>query len=40
VIDGGDHSLKVRKGAGRSQSAVYAEVQDAIARWVAGLADR
>lgn len=42
VVDDGDHSLKVRKGPppGRSQEAVYAGVQDAIARWIAGLADR
>jgi len=42
VVDDGDHSLKVRKGPppGRSQEAVYAEVQDAIASWVARLADR
>jgi len=38
VVEDGDHSLKVRKGPppGRSQEAVYAEVHDAIARWVRG----
>jgi len=36
VVDDGDHSLKVRKGPrpGRSQEAVYASVQDAIASWI------
>lgn len=34
VVEDGDHSLKVRKGSGRPQEAVYAGVQDAIAEWV------
>ena len=34
VIEDGDHSLKVRKGAGRSQAEIYASVQDATAEWI------
>jgi predicted alpha/beta-hydrolase family hydrolase len=36
VVEDGDHSLKARKGRslGRSQEAVYAGVQDAIAEWI------
>jgi hypothetical protein len=34
VVEGGDHSLKPRGGAGRTQAETYAWVQDEIARWV------
>jgi predicted alpha/beta-hydrolase family hydrolase len=36
VVDDGDHSLKVRKGPapGRSQHAVYAEVQERVVGWI------
>lgn len=35
VIEGGDHSFKVPRGAGRSQPDVEAQIQDAVAAWVA-----
>lgn len=37
VVEGGDHSFKVPKGkgGGRSQEAVYAEIQDRIVAWIA-----
>jgi predicted alpha/beta-hydrolase family hydrolase len=39
VVPGGDHSFKIR-GDARAQAAVYADVQRAIARWIAGVTDR
>jgi len=36
IVDGGDHSFKVPRSAGRPQDAVHAEIQDAI---VAGIRD-
>ena len=37
VVDGGDHSLKVRKGAGLRQEDVYGTVQEHIAAWLRGI---
>jgi predicted alpha/beta-hydrolase family hydrolase len=37
IVEQGDHSFKVPKGAGRSQDQVYAEVFDAVAAWCSGL---
>jgi predicted alpha/beta-hydrolase family hydrolase len=34
VIEGGDHSFKVRKGAGVSQDDIYLAIQDRIAAWL------
>ena len=34
VVGGGDHSFKVRKGAGVSQENVYRAIQDHIAAWL------
>ena len=34
VIEGGDHSLKVPRSAGKTQEEVYRAVQDEIARWL------
>ncbi|HVF88947.1 MAG TPA: alpha/beta family hydrolase [Blastocatellia bacterium] len=34
VVEGGDHSFKVPKGARLSQDEVFARAQDAIARWL------
>lgn len=34
IVEGGDHSFKVPKRAGRSQDLVYADIQDEIAAWV------
>jgi predicted alpha/beta-hydrolase family hydrolase len=34
VVDGGDHSLTVKRAGGPSREQVYAMVQDEIARWV------
>jgi predicted alpha/beta-hydrolase family hydrolase len=34
VVEGGDHSFKVRKGAGISQEDVYRAIQDHIAAWL------
>jgi predicted alpha/beta-hydrolase family hydrolase len=34
VIDDGDHSFKVRKGAGRDTREAWEEVVDTVARWV------
>jgi len=34
VVEGGDHSFKVPKGAGLSQEKVYDNVLDEIARWL------
>jgi len=34
IVDGGDHSFKVPRSAGRAQDAVYADIQDAIVTWV------
>jgi uncharacterized protein len=34
IVDGGDHSFKVRRSAGRSQGAVHADIQDAIVAWI------
>jgi predicted alpha/beta-hydrolase family hydrolase len=36
VVPGGDHSFKVR-GDGQTQAAVYEDIQQAIARWIADL---
>ena len=38
VVEGGDHSLKVRKGAGVRQEDIYSTVQDQIAAWLRGIA--
>ena len=34
VVEGGDHSFKVRKGAGVSQEDIYRAIQDYIAAWL------
>jgi uncharacterized protein len=34
VIEGGDHSFKVRKGAGVRQEDIYRAIQDRIAAWL------
>ena len=34
IVEGGDHSFKVPRSAGRSQGAVHADIQDAIVAWV------
>ena len=34
VIEGGDHSFKVRKAAGVGQEDIYRAVQDQIAAWL------
>jgi hypothetical protein len=34
VVEGGDHSFKVRKGAGVSQEGVHRAIQDHIAGWL------
>jgi uncharacterized protein len=34
VVEGGDHSFKVRKGAGVGQDDVYCAIQDQIAAWL------
>jgi len=33
--DGGDHSFAVLKSSGRDQAVVHAEIQDAVAAWMA-----
>jgi len=33
-VEGGDHSFKVRKGAGASQEDIYRAIQDHIAAWL------
>ena len=38
VVEGGDHSLKVRKSAGFRQEDIYGTVQDHIAAWLRGIA--
>ena len=38
VVEGGDHSLKVRKAAGVCQEDIYGSVQDHIAAWLRGIA--
>jgi len=38
VVEGGDHSLKVRKAAGIRQEDVYGTVQDHIAAWLRAIA--
>ena len=38
VVEGGDHSLKVRKSAGFRQEDTYGTVQDHIAAWLRGIA--
>jgi len=35
TVAGGDHSFGVLKSSGRDQADVHAEIQDAIARWIA-----
>ena len=35
IVEGGDHSLKVPKSAGLSQSQVYADLMDKISGWLA-----
>jgi uncharacterized protein len=37
VVEGGDHSFKVSKGAGVGQQEVYRAVQDRIETWLRGL---
>jgi uncharacterized protein len=34
VVEGGDHSFKVRKGAGINQEDIYRAIQDHIAAWL------
>ena len=34
-VEGGDHSFAVLKSSGREQPAVHAEIQDAVAAWMA-----
>jgi predicted alpha/beta-hydrolase family hydrolase len=37
-VEGGDHSFKIRKGSSsQSQDEVYAEIQDKIRDWIAGV---
>ena len=38
VVEGGDHSFKVRKGAGVVQSDIHSMIQDHIAAWLRELA--
>jgi len=40
VVEGGDHSFKVTRAAGRPQDSVHADIQDAIANWIGALAPR
>jgi len=35
TVEGGDHSFGVLKSSGRDQHAVHAEIQDAVAAWIA-----
>jgi uncharacterized protein len=35
TIEGGDHSFAVLKSSGRDQAVVHAEIQDAVAAWIA-----
>jgi predicted alpha/beta-hydrolase family hydrolase len=37
VIDGGDHSFKVRASSGRTTAEAWAEVVDAAAEWLGGI---
>jgi len=37
VVEGGDHSFKVRKGAGVGQDDIYCAIQNHIAAWLRGL---
>jgi|WetSurMetagenome_2_1015567.scaffolds.fasta_scaffold190168_2 uncharacterized protein len=37
TIEGGDHSFKVTRSAGRSQDAVHAGIQDTIVEWISRL---
>jgi len=39
VVEGGDHSFKVRKGAGVGQDDIYFAIQDHIAAWLRGRVD-
>ena len=34
IVDGGDHSFKIPRSAGRPQDAVHTDVQDAIVAWI------
>jgi hypothetical protein len=34
-VDGGDHSFAVLKSSGRDQASVHAQIQDAVAAWMA-----
>jgi predicted alpha/beta-hydrolase family hydrolase len=34
IVEGGDHSFKVRKGAGVGQEDVHRAIQDHIATWL------
>jgi predicted alpha/beta-hydrolase family hydrolase len=34
IVEGGDHSFKVRKGSGTRQDDIYHAIQDHIARWL------
>jgi predicted alpha/beta-hydrolase family hydrolase len=35
TVEGGDHSFAVLKSSGRDQAMVHAEIQDAVAAWIA-----
>jgi uncharacterized protein len=35
TVEGGDHSFAVLKSSGREQAVVHAEIQDAVAAWIA-----
>ncbi len=35
TVEGGDHSFAVLKSSGRDQAVVHAEIQDAVAAWIA-----
>jgi predicted alpha/beta-hydrolase family hydrolase len=35
TVEGGDHSFAVLKSSGRDQASVHAEIQDAVAGWIA-----
>jgi len=38
IVEGGDHSFKLRKGAGLSQDHVHGAIQDHIAAWLGEIA--
>jgi uncharacterized protein len=37
IVDGGDHSFKVTRAAGRAQESVHAEIHEAVADWISRL---